>query len=155
MSIEYGLQMFSVRDITDKDLEGALRAVAEMGYRYVEYAGFFGHPAEEVAGWQEKYGLLCSGTHTGWGELLPENIEETIRYHKSLRYGSHPRIDIVYRPTRAAKVVFDYEIHDRDNNDLIATGHSVQAFVDTNYQLMLYSPDFYVEWQEKWKVFDK
>ena len=84
MSIEYGLQMFSVRDITDKDLEGALRAVAEMGYRYVEYAGFFGHPAEEVAGWQEKYGLLCSGTHTGWGELLPENIEETIRYHKTI-----------------------------------------------------------------------
>ena len=82
-------------------------------------------------------------------------VEETIRYHKSLRYGSHPRIDIVYRPTRAAQVVFDYEIHDRDNNDLIATGHSVQAFVDTNYQLMLYSPDFYVEWQEKWKVFDK
>ena len=82
-------------------------------------------------------------------------VEEPIGYHKALRYGSHPRIDIVYRPTRAAKVVFDYEIHDRDNNDLIATGHSVQAFVATNYQLMLYSPDFYVEWQEKWKVFDK
>ena len=46
MAIEYGLQLFSVRDITDKDLEGALKAVAEMGYKYVEYAGFFGHSAE-------------------------------------------------------------------------------------------------------------
>ena len=76
-------------------------------------------------------------------------------YHKSLRYGSKPRIDIVYRPTRAAKVVFDYAIYDTANGDLIATGHTVQAFVDTGYQLMLYSPDFYVDWQEKWKVFDQ
>ena len=34
-------------------------------------------------------------------------VEETIHYHKSLRYGSKPRIDITYKPTRAAKVVFD------------------------------------------------
>ena len=46
MAIEYGLQLFSVRDITDKDLEGTLKAVSEMGYKYVEYAGFFGHSAE-------------------------------------------------------------------------------------------------------------
>ncbi len=84
MAIEYGLQLFSVRDLTDKDLEGALKAVSEMGYKYVEYAGFFGHTAEEVAAWQEKYGLACSGTHTGWGELLPENLEATIAYHKTI-----------------------------------------------------------------------
>ncbi len=84
MAIEYGLQLFSVRDLTDKDLEGALKAVAEMGYKYVEYAGFFGHSAEQVKEWQDKYGLQCSGTHTGWGEILPENIEATIAYHKTI-----------------------------------------------------------------------
>ena len=84
MATEYGLQLFSIRDITDKDLEGALRAVAEMGYKYVEYAGFFGHSAEQVKEWQDKYGLKCSGTHSGWVELLPENIEATIAYHKTI-----------------------------------------------------------------------
>lgn len=84
MKTAYGLQLFSLRDITDKDLEGALRAVAEMGYKYVEYAGFFGHSAEQVKAWQDQYGLQCSGTHTGWGELLPENIEATIAYHKTI-----------------------------------------------------------------------
>lgn len=84
MSIEYGLQLFSVRDVTGTDLEGTLKAVAEMGYKYVEYAGFFGHSAETVAAWQDKYGLKCSGTHSGWGELLPENIEETIKFHKTI-----------------------------------------------------------------------
>jgi sugar phosphate isomerase/epimerase len=43
--MEYGLQLFSVRDITGNDLEGALKAVAELGYSSVEYAGFFGHSA--------------------------------------------------------------------------------------------------------------
>lgn len=35
MATEYGLQLFSLRDITGNDLEGALKAVAEMGYKYV------------------------------------------------------------------------------------------------------------------------
>lgn len=82
--MKYGIQMFSVRDVTDKDLEGAIRSVAEMGYDYIEYAGFFGKSAEEVAGWQDKYGVKCSGTHSGWNELLPENIEATIKYHKTI-----------------------------------------------------------------------
>ena len=56
MATEYGLQLFSLRDITGNDLEGALKAVAEMGYKYVEYAGFFGHSAEQVKEWQIK---LC------------------------------------------------------------------------------------------------
>ena len=52
MAIEYGLQMYSVRDITGSDMEGALKAVAEMGYKYVEYAGFAGHSAEQIKEWQ-------------------------------------------------------------------------------------------------------
>ena len=61
--MEYGIQMYSLRDITDKDLDGALRAVAEMGYKTVEFAGFFGHSAEEVRAMLDKYGLVCSGNH--------------------------------------------------------------------------------------------
>ena len=45
---EYGIQMYSVRDITEKDMPGALRALAEMGYKNVEFAGFFGIQAEEI-----------------------------------------------------------------------------------------------------------
>ena len=35
----YGIQMYSLRDITGADLDGALKAVAEMGYKTVEFAG--------------------------------------------------------------------------------------------------------------------
>lgn len=33
--MEYGLQMYSVRDITKDDLSGALEKVAKIGYKYV------------------------------------------------------------------------------------------------------------------------
>ena len=82
--IEYGLQMYSVRDLTKDDLEGALRQVAELGYSFVEFAGFFGHSAADVRGMLDKYGLRVSGTHTGWQELTPDRLEATIAYHKEL-----------------------------------------------------------------------
>ena len=34
-TMNYGLQMYSVRDITGTDLAGALKAVAELGYSFV------------------------------------------------------------------------------------------------------------------------
>ena len=43
-----GLQLYSVRDAMEKDFAGTIKAVAEMGYDQVEFAGLFGHSAEEV-----------------------------------------------------------------------------------------------------------
>ena len=39
-SMKYGIQRYSVRDITKEDLDGALGKVAAMGYKSVEFAGF-------------------------------------------------------------------------------------------------------------------
>ena len=82
--VEYGLQMYCLRDITGEDLKDALRQVAEMGYKYIEFAGFFGHPAEDVKSWLDEYGLICSGTHTGGEALHDGNIEATVAYHKTI-----------------------------------------------------------------------
>ncbi|HML45368.1 MAG TPA: sugar phosphate isomerase/epimerase [Clostridia bacterium] len=79
----YGLQLYSIRDITPSDLDGALAKVAAIGYKFVEFAGFFGHPAEEVAAMLKKHGLTVSGTHTGWTEVA-EHFEETVAYHKTI-----------------------------------------------------------------------
>ena len=81
--MDYGIQMYSVRDITEKDLKGALKRIAEIGYRYVEFAGFFGNSAEEVKGWLDEYGLSVSGTHTGLWEL-DEDLSGVIAYSKTI-----------------------------------------------------------------------
>ena len=81
--MEYGIQMYSVRDLTKESLDEALRQVAELGYKFVEFAGFFGHTAEEVKGMLDKYGLKVSGTYTGWQEVA-EHFEETVAFHKAI-----------------------------------------------------------------------
>jgi len=81
--MEYGIQLYSVRDLTEKNMEEALRQVSELGYKFVEFAGFFGIPAEEIKAMLDKYGLKVSGTHTGWKEIA-EHFEETVAYHKAI-----------------------------------------------------------------------
>lgn len=84
IGMKYGIQLYGLRDITGKDMEGALCEVAKIGYSYVEFAGFFGHSSKEISDMLEKYNLEVSGTHTSWQELLPENYEKTIKYHKEI-----------------------------------------------------------------------
>lgn len=79
---EYGLQLYSIRDITKDSMRMALQKVSEMGYKYVELAGFFDYMPEQIKIWLDEFGLVCSGTHTGMGDITPETIDETIRKHK-------------------------------------------------------------------------
>ena len=67
-----------------------------------------------------------------------------------MTYEMNPEIKITYRPTDAAKIIFDYEIGDRKDGSLLATGYSVQVFLDENYNLLLFNPPFYEEWKKKW-----
>lgn len=80
--MNYGLQLYSVRDVTGTDLAGAMKTVAALGYSFVEFAGFFGHSAEAVKAMLDETGLAVSGTHTGWQELTDDAIDATIAYHQ-------------------------------------------------------------------------
>lgn len=77
-------------------------------------------------------------------------VELNFQFKRPMVYGMKPQITITYRPTESAKIVFDYEIRDTVDNILIATGHSVQVFMDLNYQLVWTNPPFYEAWKERW-----
>ena len=55
----YGIQLYSLRDISKDDLRGTLKKVADMGYKTVEFAGFFENKAEDVKSWINEYGLTA------------------------------------------------------------------------------------------------
>ena len=76
-------------------------------------------------------------------------VDLEFHYKKPLVYGMKPKIKIIYRPTDSAKIVFDYEIRNTEDDCLMATGHSVQVFMDKNYQLQWLNPPFYEEWKKK------
>lgn len=82
--MKYGLQLYSLRDIADKDFLGTIRETAKIGYSFIEPCSFFGTPAEDVCKVLDETGLYISGTHTGWDQLTPDKIDETIAYHKAV-----------------------------------------------------------------------
>jgi sugar phosphate isomerase/epimerase len=84
MKNNYGIQLYSVRDAMAVDMAGTMQRIADLGYKYVEFAGFFGHSAEEVRKMLDDTGLVCSGTHSPWTDLRPTKIMETIAYHKTI-----------------------------------------------------------------------
>ena len=79
-------------------------------------------------------------------------VELDIKYKRPILYGMTPVVRIVYRPTEAAKIVFDYEIIDAETGSVFATAHSVQVCMDMNYNLMWDNPDFFVEWKKQWGI---
>lgn len=75
-------------------------------------------------------------------------VDLEFHYRRSIVYGNRPLITITYVPTEAAKLIFDYVITDETDGEVIATGRSVQVFLDSNRNLMWTAPEFY----EKWKA---
>jgi sugar phosphate isomerase/epimerase len=58
-----GMQLYMVRRELEKDFEGTLRRVAELGYREVEFAGYFDRPPKEVRALLDRHGLSSPAGH--------------------------------------------------------------------------------------------
>jgi len=76
------LQLYSVRDDCARDFEGTLKAVAEMGYEAVEFAGYYGRSAESIRETLDKLGLKVAGTHTSLDSLLGDELERTVEFNR-------------------------------------------------------------------------
>ena len=77
-----GLQLYSVRDAIAADFEGTLQAVKDMGYEYVEFAGYFGRTAEEIKAILDRIGLKCISVHQGI-EFFDENPDAAAEFLKT------------------------------------------------------------------------
>jgi sugar phosphate isomerase/epimerase len=64
-----GLQLYTVRDQMKADFEGTLARVAEIGYKEVEFAGYFGHSPTDVKAILDRHGLSAPSTHIAIGEI--------------------------------------------------------------------------------------
>lgn len=82
--IPIGLQLYSVRKECEKDLPGVLEAVAKMGYQGVEFAGYYGHQADQLRKLLDANGLVCCGTHAQWASLQPDQLKATVQFNQTL-----------------------------------------------------------------------
>ena len=71
-------------------------------------------------------------------------------FKKSLRYGDRVIVETTYLPTEAAKMKFVYRLFNAATNQLVATGSSVQVFLDKEASLLqLSNPAFFMQWKKK------
>jgi sugar phosphate isomerase/epimerase len=82
--IKIAVQLYSIRDECTKDFRKAIEAVAKMGYEGVEFAGFYGWKAEELRDLLRDLDLEVAGAHIGIDTLMGEELEKTIKFHKTL-----------------------------------------------------------------------
>lgn len=82
--IPVALQLYSVREDCARDLAGVLKAVAEMGYEGVEFAGYHGYGAEELRAMLDDVGLKVAGTHIGLDTLLGDELKKTVEFNRTI-----------------------------------------------------------------------
>jgi acyl-CoA thioester hydrolase len=71
-------------------------------------------------------------------------------FKKSLRYGDTVIVETSFIPCDAAKIQFHYRLYNKKNRELVATGSSVQVFLDKEHStLQLLNPKFFEEWKRK------
>ncbi|MBQ8817565.1 MAG: sugar phosphate isomerase/epimerase [Clostridia bacterium] len=90
-NLKVGLQLYSLRGKMEQDMDGTLKAVKEMGYDYVEFAGYFGKSAEEVKAILDKYDLKCISVHQRYDAFLNDPVA-SVEFIKKLgvKYSAIP-----------------------------------------------------------------
>lgn len=90
-----GLQLYSIREAMEKDFWGSLEKVRDCGYNAVEFAGYYGHSAEELKEGLEKLGLAPLSSHVGY-DLMVNDPDEVVRFSQALglRYVVCPSADV-------------------------------------------------------------
>jgi sugar phosphate isomerase/epimerase len=81
--VPIAVQLYSVRQVAQRDLAGTLGAIAEMGYDGVEFAGYYDHDPKDIRKMLDDTGLKCAGTHTGLAQFR-NNFERTVEIHQIL-----------------------------------------------------------------------
>ncbi len=77
-----GIQLYTLRGLMARDVEGTLAAVAEIGYREVEFAGYFGRTAAQIRAAVSRAGLQAPAAHVGYDQLgarWPHAVDDALR----------------------------------------------------------------------------
>jgi hypothetical protein len=124
-----GLQLYTVRAALEADFDATLARVAAIGYREVEFAGYFGHSAQQVRASLRRTGLSAPSAHipldalgNGWQGVIENALAIGHRYLVVASVGTVTDLDgyrrIAERFNQAGEVAkkaglrFAYHNHD-------------------------------------------
>jgi acyl-CoA thioester hydrolase len=77
-------------------------------------------------------------------------VKLTCDYKKALSYDDRVIVETSYIDNAAAKITYAFKIFRASDKELVATGESVQVFLDMERELVLTIPPFFEDWKKKW-----
>ena len=78
-----GIQMYTVRDQLQADFEGTVTKIAQIGYRNLEFAGYYNRTPEQVRALLDKVGAVSRSSHIG-APLLRQDAAGQIKAAKTI-----------------------------------------------------------------------
>jgi len=94
-----------------------------------------------------KYGISYLDIYAN--DVMAPVVKMNIDFKKQVQYGDKLIIETEYVDTAAAKIIFNYKIFRKSDNELMAIASTTQVFIDLNREMILYPPDFVLDWKKK------
>ena len=67
--IPLGIQLWTVKEEVEKDLEGTMKKLYEIGFREIEFAGFYGKTAADIGALMKGIGFKLVSMHAGADDI--------------------------------------------------------------------------------------
>ena len=100
----FGMQLYTVRRELEKDFEGTLARVAALGYREVEFAGYFGRTPKEVMAALARHNLTSPAAHVQLAAVRGSLLEVAEAAHII----GHKYVLVAWTPPEERKSLDDY-----------------------------------------------
>jgi acyl-CoA thioester hydrolase len=95
-----------------------------------------------------QYGLGYLDIHRE--QFVVPLVKINIDYKKTVKYGDTIIIETTYVDSPAAKIMFNYKLYRASDSALVATGDSIQVFMDLKQELYITMPPFFSAWKKKY-----
>ena len=99
-----------------------------------------------------KYGISYLDIYAN--DVMAPVVKMNIEFKKQVQYGDRLVIETEYVDNEAAKIVFNYRIFRKSDNELMATATTTQVFIDLKKEMLLYPPQFAIDWKRKVGLID-
>jgi sugar phosphate isomerase/epimerase len=100
-----GLQLYTVRNLMQRDMPGTLAQVAAAGYKEVEFAGYFGRTADQVRQLLAQNGLTSPSSHLQF-DPFNGNATDVLAFAKAI---GNEWATIPYIPEERRKTMDDWK----------------------------------------------
>jgi sugar phosphate isomerase/epimerase len=102
-----GVQLYTVRGEMSKDFEGSLKKIADIGYKEVEFAGYYNRTPQQVKEILNRYGLEAPSAHVPLNDIQTK-MDAAIETAKII---GHKLLVCPWLDVKDRKTIDDYKHH--------------------------------------------